>query len=137
MLYVKEKIFWLIPCLAFMTVVALTLATRHVPGGRWVLSPGQTSLVLWLAAKVVCKCVGGSSGTATSDNGGRTPTPGGLLPAMKHVIRVLAQSDREDATALLKIGNVCTNPNKLLEWHFGYFSCSGGTPPPPPPPGPC
>jgi hypothetical protein len=33
--------------------------------------------------------------------------------------------------------DVCANPNKLLDWHFGFFPCGGETPTPPPPTSPC
>jgi hypothetical protein len=136
----KKKYFWLIPCLAFVEVVvivALALFTPYVRADDASCPPGQTLTCSMEGNTVVCKCEGGNSGTATPDNGGETPAPGGTPSCYETHYKSFGPAGPGRCYGVIENWDVCTNPNKLLEWHFGFFPCGGGTPTPPPPPSPC
>ena len=132
----KKKIFWLIPCLTFVVVVALILATRHALADDASCPPGQTLSCTMEGNTVVCKCTGGNSGTATQEDGGETPIPGGTPSCNETHYKSFGPAGPGRCYGVIENWNVCANPDKLLDWHFGFFDCSGATPTPPPP-GPC
>ena len=79
--------------------------------GQTILVPqGRLSLALWMATQLYANAKGEIVELQLLTMEARLQLQEELLPAMKHIIRVLAQPDREDATALLKIGTFAPIP---------------------------
>jgi len=134
----SKKVFILsVPSLIIVAVLVAILSTSRVGAVDGSCPPGQTLSCSMEGNTVVCKCIGGNSGTATPGDAGETPIPGGTPSCNETHYRSFGPAGPGRCYGVIESWDVCANPNKLLDWHFGFFPCGGGTSTPPPPTSPC
>ena len=133
----KRTIFILAPSLVIVLALVAMLSTSRVSAVDTSCPPGQTLTCSMDGNTIVCKCVGENSGTATPVEGGKTPTPGGTPSCYETRYRSFGPAGAGRCYGVIENWDVCTNPDKLLDWHLGFFDCSGATQTPPPSPSPC
>lgn len=134
----KKIIMRLIPSIALVAVVTLILATTpQVRALDASCPPGQSLSCSMEGNTVVCKCEGGSGGTAVPGDGEDTPVPQGTPSCFETNYKSFGPVGPGMCYGAIESWDVCANPNKMLEWHLGTFPCSAGTPTPPPLASPC
>jgi hypothetical protein len=137
----KKMIFWLIPSLVIVAALVSLLYTSRVRALDGDCPPGQTLQCSMVGNQVVCKCGGSDNGGGTStpgSGGDATPTPGGIPSCIETYYKSFGPAGPGRCYGAIEHWDVCSNPNKLLDWHIDFFPCGGGgTPTPPPPISPC
>ncbi len=136
----KKKIIWFVPFLVIMAILVSLMSAGDARAVDANCPPGQTLQCSMDGINVVCKCEGNDNGGGTSTpggGGGTLPTPGGTPSCNETRYTIFGPAGPGRCYGAVENWDVCANPDKLIDWHIGFFPCDGGTPTPAPSPSPC